>query len=126
LKRSHKSFWIAAGIALLALIAGMNVTYHYQKSIRLAKELTLRENLIRTRDVITRYCREQGRYPLNLDTLVEHQYLRDLPIDPITQRNDTWVLIHATVGTACDGPGIQDIESGATGTALDGTRYANW
>jgi general secretion pathway protein G len=55
-------------------------------------------------------------YPQHLSTLVP-QYLRRIPVDPITRSAATWIEVHD------DGDGVVDVRSGAAGNASDGTPY---
>jgi general secretion pathway protein G len=99
---------------------------------RRANEAVLKTNLHTLRDVIDQYHGDKGKYPQSLDTLVEAGYLHKVPIDPITKRNDTWVLHQEERSEESgapqegeDGPGIDDVHSGAPGTMLDGRSYAD-
>jgi general secretion pathway protein G len=60
--------------------------------------------------------------------LVDDNYLRDLPYDPITESRDTWIPVMAEMDDQdiSTEPGIADIQSGADGYALDGSSYADW
>lgn len=56
-------------------------------------------------------------------------YLREIPIDPMTGRRDTWVLrsSYDEPDTASwGGENIFDVRSGSRGTALNGERYSDW
>jgi general secretion pathway protein G len=99
---------------------------------RRTSEATLKFNLHTFRDVIDQYHGDKGKYPQSLDTLVEAGYLRKMPIDPVTKRNDTWVLVREERSEESgapqegeDGPGVEDVKSGAPGTTLDGRPYAD-
>lgn len=102
---------------------------------RRANEAVLKTNLRATRDVIDQYHGDRGTYPPSLEELVTKGYLRKLPVDPITRRNDTWVLVLEEIDPDAqpaeteqgeEGPGIIDIRSGSPLTSLDGTPYADW
>lgn len=56
---------------------------------------------------------------------VEANYIQRVPSDPSTRRNDTWIESREA-GTGRKSVGIVDVHSGATGTASDGTKYAEW
>jgi general secretion pathway protein G len=94
----------------------------YVRHIDRARETVLKQNLMTVRDAIGKFKTDQGRWPLTLQELVTSRYLRAIPVDPITDRADTWVASSATDGSA----GIEDLHSGAQGTATDGSRYAVW
>jgi len=104
---------------------------------RRANEAVLKTNLRTLRDVIDQHYGDKGRYPESLQALVEAGYLRKIPIDPITKRNDTWEVIYEEVDpdkpppeTSAGGeepkPGVVDVHSGSDALALDGTPYKEW
>lgn len=102
---------------------------------RRASEAVLKTDLRTLRDVIDQYYGDKGRYPPSLDALVEAGYLRHIPNDPITKKNDTWVVVREEVDPDKppsdnpdddSAPGITDIHSGSPLTALDGTPYSEW
>lgn len=100
-------------IALLLTIAAPR----YLQSVDRAREATLRENLYVMRDAIDKYRADRGAYPNALKDLVEHRYLRAIPVDPMTDRADTWTVVRPKDGE----PGVIDVRSAATGAAVDGT-----
>jgi len=109
-------------MAVIALLASV-VTPRYFKHVERAKESTLRQNLFATRDAIDKYFSDTGKYPETLQALVDAHYLRALPEDPISGRNDAWLIVapaNADLGA------VYDLHSAAQDTSSDGSRYANW
>jgi len=120
-------------LATIAMPALKNVPVH-------AKEAVLKTNLHTMRDVIDQYYGDKGKYPTSLDELVEKGYLKKVPVDPMTRKSDTWVVVYEDdaqetdigrelhVETDPDGsePGITDIHSGSPLKALDGSLYSEW
>ena len=113
------------------------------------KEAELRRDLREMRDAIDRYkdysdlnflrakFGSEG-YPPDLETLVKGvevgaagtkvRFLRRIPIDPMTGRAD-WNFQSVQDdpdSTSWGGTDIFDVHSKSQGTALDGTRYAEW
>jgi len=110
---------VMAIIAILLSIAAPR----YFNSIDKANESVLRQDLGILRDAIDQFYSDTGNYPLNLEELVEKRYLRNIPVDPLTESNETWIQI--------DSPnegeeGIYDIHTGYSGIAKDGTYYQEW
>ncbi|HJZ11883.1 MAG TPA: type II secretion system protein, partial [Acidobacteriota bacterium] len=113
---------VLAIIGLLVSIALPRIRDAQQR----AKEAVLRENLFRIRETIDQYKGDKGKYPSSLQQLVDDGYLRKMPYDPITGRSDSWLEVPEEMGESSDPtaqPGIWDVQSGASGTALDGTPY---
>ena len=114
-------------LSLIALLAGMAVVQH-RNSIKRSEESVLKTNLFRMRDAIDQYFADKGKYPSSLDTLVSDGYMRSVPEDPITKSRDTWQTVPAEPDPNNPSlePGVYDVKSGAPGTALDGSTYADW
>lgn len=110
---------VLAAIALLLSVAAPRYVQHLDN----ARDVTLKENLRQVRDAIDKFYADQGRYPQALEELVAKRYLRSLPVDPVTQRSDSWVLV-APSGKATGA--VFDVRSGAQGQARDGSAYASW
>ena len=55
-------------------------------------------------------------------------YLREIPVDPITNSKDTWQTVNAEpdATTSASQVGIYDVKSGSELQAMDGTNYADW
>ena len=114
------------------------------------KEAQLRHDLLMVREAIDRYKDASDHnqikveigsegYPPDLETLTKEiqlgsggdkkiRFLRAIPVDPMTGRPD-WGL--RAVGDDPDsqawgGKNVFDLYSKSTGTAMDGTKYADW
>jgi len=125
-------------ISILAAIAVPN----YQWSVIKAKEAVLRENLYNFRSTIDQYHADQGKYPDTLSDLVTKKYMRDIPRDPFTGTNDTWVEVAppadtstsgsstgstSQMGGGSSGPGnVYDVHSGSNLVGSTGTPYNEW
>jgi general secretion pathway protein G len=114
-------------ITLISILASMGIV-QYRNSVQSTKEAILRTDLFRMRDAIDQYYADKAKYPASLDALVSDGYMRKIPEDPITKSADTWQTIPAEPdpGNPSAEPGIYDVKSGATGTALDGSSYSDF
>ena len=109
-------------MAVVALLLSIAVP-RYFGSLERSKEAALRQNLAVVRDVLDKFYTDQGRYPENLDELVEKKYLRALPVDPLTESDKTWIQVPSQDQNI---KGISDIRSGAEGSAIDGVPFEQW
>lgn len=124
--KASRGFTLIELLVVLAVLALMvAVAYpRYAEHVDRAKEAALRHNLLGVRDAIDKFHADRARYPKDLPELVEQRYLRALPVDPITERNDSWRLVPASASAGS--AGIVDLHSGATGRARTGEPYASW
>jgi len=130
---------VLAILALLLTIAAPRYIQHVER----AREATLRSSLKVMREAIDKFQGDQGRFPGSLDELVQRSYLKSIPLDPITDRRDTWVVLTeaelpvplptpdargstATRPRAGSTTGVADVHSGAPGNGLDGTPFQEW
>lgn len=51
-----------------------------------------RQNIATMRDAIDKFFGDQGKYPDSLDELVARRYLRQVPLDPVSETSN-WVLV---------------------------------
>lgn len=121
---SQDAFTLIELLVVLAIIATLLTiaTPRYFGSLENSKEVALRKTLGVIREAIDQHLTDTGRNPNSLDELVTLRYLRTIPIDPITDRTDSWQIV--TMGA--NATGLADVRSGATGTGRDGTPYATW
>ena len=110
---------VMAIVALLLTIA----LPRYFDGLQRAKEASLRQDLSILRDNLDKYYSDKGVHAMALEDLVNARYLRSIPVDPISELPDTWILAFSTDPQV---PGIVDVHSGTEGNGMDGTPYANW
>jgi len=111
-------------VAIVALLVGVAVPT-YRNAQRKAREAVLRENLFIMRQTIDQYFADKGYYPNNLGVLVSEEYLRKMPLDPITLSDD-WLEEGAPSDASLnqnEAPGIWNVRSNAVGETLDGVSY---
>ena len=114
-------------IAMFILIILLSVAFPtYQRSVQHARETVLKENLWQMRRSIDQFTADKGRTPKSIDELVEGKYLREKPIDPITEK-DEWNEIQGEDPLSPDGEqGLKDVKSLAEGEDLDGKSYQEY
>ncbi len=133
-------------IAILLILTGAAIPI-VRVQIKREKEVELRRDLWEMRDAIDRYKDLADRnafqikvgsegYPPDLETLVKGvdsqgkkiRFLRRIPIDPMTGTTE-WGL-HSMQddpqSTSWGGQNVFDVFTKSSGTALDGTKYADW
>ena len=102
-------FESACTIALAGAVVWLFLSDRQGDSVGKMRELTLRQDLFTMRALINQFTVDEQRRPHSLEELLVRGYLKGIPTDPTTGRNDTWVL-------KCSGdpssPGIESIESG--------------
>ncbi|MGH8381914.1 type II secretion system protein [Pseudomonas sp.] len=123
--RRNQGFTLIELLVVMAIIATLMTIAmpRYFQSLETSREATLRQSLAVMREALDHYYGDTGRYPESLEQLVEHRYLRNAPLDPITERRDQWQVVAPPEGVAGS---VADIKSGATGRARDGSLYAEW
>lgn len=114
-------------MAIIVILIAVAIPF-YQKALIRARESVLHNNLFAMRQAIDEYSFDKQKAPQTLQDLVTDGYLRDVPRDPITQKNDTWKLVMEDAGKAVSSaePGIFDVRSGSDKTSLEGTAYSDW
>lgn len=108
-------------MVIVALLASI-VAPKFMDRVDTARETVLRQNLAGLRNSIDQFYRDKSRYPGSLTELVQEKYIRSIPVDPITERADSWVLI----APQNSGKGVFDVRSGSQLRAKDGSEYASW
>lgn len=134
--RQHRQFQRRRGFTLIELVVVMSLILVlisiavpvYNQSVLRAKESVLRQDLFTMRSVISQYTLDKQKAPQALDDIVTAGYLKKIPVDPMTGRNDSWQVEQEDVLLAVDQqePGITDVHSGANLTSSDGTTYSSW
>jgi general secretion pathway protein G len=133
-------------VAILAILAAGAAPIARFK-VKRDKERELRYDLWTMRDAIDHYKDAADRgafqtkvdsqnYPPDLETLVNGvdvqgkkvRFLRHIPVDPMTGKTE-WGLRSMQDDPTSDsfgGQSVFDVYSKSQGTALDGTKYADW
>jgi general secretion pathway protein G len=109
-------------LGIVALLLTLAVP-RFLPRIDSARETILADNLRNTRAVIDQYYSDTGRYPDSLDQLVDKKYLRNVPLDPVTESSATWIVVPPEDGTR---GGVYNIKSGAPGNDRSGKPYLDW
>ena len=110
-------------LAILALLLTIAVP-RYFTHIQHTKEATLKQDLVVMRDAIDKFHGDKGRYPDSLEELVTLRYIRNVPVDPITDSTTTWKVLPPPDSEAKGS--VYDVKSGADGAGLDGKLFADW
>ena len=110
---------VLAIVAVLLTIA----LPRYFGSIERSKEVTLKQTLAVTRDALDKFFADNGRYPESLAELAERRYLRAMPVDPLTESADSWVIVAPPADSTLKGA-VYNIKSGASGKTADGVDFA--
>ncbi len=111
-------------IGLLAAIAIPS----YVRSVQKAREAVLKEDLHTLRTAIDSYTVDKEKAPQSLDDLVQAGYLKAIPKDPMTNREDTWITSESDQMTDINETegGLDDVHSGSQNISSEGTSYNTW
>jgi len=149
---------MAAGMTLLELMVACSILLLLatialplaRVTVTRRREEMLRYDLRQMRDAIDRYKDAADKnliqvqagtegYPPDLETLVKGvqlggaadrhvRFLREIPVDPITQKKD-WGLRSVQDdpdATSWGGQDVFDVYTTSAATAMDGTKYSDW
>ena len=114
---------IAIIFILLGLAAG-----RYDMTIQRSREAVLKHDLQVLREAIDNYTLDKQAAPQSLEDLHQAGYLREVPVDPMTQATD-WDPVFDNVVMSPDQvtTGMVDVHSHSPLTSrFDGTAYNTW
>ncbi|MFL6229829.1 MAG: type II secretion system protein [Pyrinomonadaceae bacterium] len=109
-------------IIILAII----VMPQYQRTVVTARESVLKDDLFQMRKMLDQYAADKGQLPQSLNDLVAAGYLREMPVDPITEKADWNTTTGADPSSAEGGQGVTDVHSSASDVSSEGTPYNQW
>ena len=98
----------------------------YQNTIQHARETVLKDNLFQMRKLIDQYTADKGKMPESLQKLVDDKYIRDKPIDPITNESNWNEILEADPSNKDGGQGLKNIKSIAEGEDSAGISYQEY
>lgn len=110
---------VMAALGLLLAVAAPRYVEHVDRT----REVVLKRNLFSLREAIDKFYADRARYPADLKELVQQRYLRQVPVDPVTDRSDSWLLLPPPGASSS---AVGDVKSGAKGVSRDGENYASW
>ncbi len=99
----------------------------YDKTVVKARESVLKQDLQTMRQAIDNYTLDKQQAPQSLEDLVDAHYLREIPVDPVTQKRD-WVLHFGDTVMVPEqnGTGVDDVHSGSDAIGSNGEPYNTW
>lgn len=114
-------------IAMFIMIILLSIAVPtYQRSVRQAREVVLKENLFQIRRTIDQFRADKGKLPQSVEDLVTEKYLREAPIDPIIEKTE-WNEIQGEDTNSPDGEqGLIDVKSLAEGQDSQGVAFSEY
>ena len=100
----------------------------YRRHTKAAKEAVLKEDLFQLNHCLEQFRADKGKYPSSIGLLRDQGYIRDIPVDPMTQSKDTWVTeFEAPDPDSPDAEvGIFRVRSGSTDMGENQVPYNEW
>jgi general secretion pathway protein G len=114
-------------IAIMSILMGIAAGMYY-RSLQRSKEAVLRQDLFTLRQAIDQFTLDKQRAPTSLEELISADYLRSLPVDPMTNQRD-WQTVYEDVVLSADqsATGITNVHSASeTVSPFEGTPYSSW
>ncbi|MFL6211318.1 MAG: type II secretion system protein [Pyrinomonadaceae bacterium] len=111
----------------IIIVLAVIVLPQYMRTVQQAKESVLRDDLYQMRKMIDQYAADKGKLPQSVDDLVQAGYIREMPVDPMTDRAEWNPTMGADPNSSDNSQGMTDVHSLSTDTALDGSStYDQW
>jgi general secretion pathway protein G len=105
-------------VSIIGILASIAVP-NYQRSVIRAREAVLSDILYTFRKAIDEYYADKGKYPDALNDLVDKGYMRGMPTDPFTKKNDTWVTVAPPVVASEAVPGESAVPTTGVAPVVD-------
>ena len=122
---------VLIGVGVIALLF-LGMRRESVRGIQRSREAVLRTDLRTIRDAIDNYTLDKHQHPKSLQDLVDAGYLRIIPVDPMTGKND-WVpdfegpvLADPVVRPGLKAQGLYDVHSNSSRVATQGSQYSTW
>lgn len=119
------------GFTLIELLVVMSIigllltlaVPRYFHTLQRSRETILKHDLAVLRDGIDKYYGDLGKLPEGLPDLAAKNYIRAVPVDPITRSSESWIT---EASEDPDHPGVRDVHSGSAAKAADGSLFNTW
>jgi len=129
-RRGQRGFTLIELLVVVAIIGILTTAAlpTYRNATKKAREAVLKQQLYTMRDVIDQYFVDKGKYPDDLQALVTENYVRQIPVDPMTGTGDSWEIemSEADPQNPEADSGVYNVHSGSSDQALDGSIYSEW
>jgi general secretion pathway protein G len=113
-------------LTIIAILASIAMPM-YQSVVLRTREAVLKDSLYTLRSLIDAYTADKKAAPQTLQDLVAAGYLREIPEDPITESNTTWVTAFGDMRIPGQTiAGIVDVHSGSVEMSSEGVPYSEW
>ena len=126
-QRGFTLFELLAVMMILSILTAIAIPSYKRSQIK-ASESVLAEDLYQMRRSIDAFYTDQQRYPNYLEELREQKYLRDIPQDPFTRSNQSWICLAPLPSDNGQMPpgNCFDVKSSSDLVGLDGVPYRDW
>ncbi len=114
-------------ISIILILIGL-AAMKYDQVVQHSKEAVLKSDLRTLRDAIDHYTLDKQAAPQSVDDLKQAGYLREVPVDPMTQAKD-WVAQFDSVVLSPDqtSTGMVDVHSNSSKVSpFEHTPYNEW
>lgn len=78
-------------MSIIALLLTLALPRYFH-ALDTGRDAVQRQNIATIRDAIDKFSGDRGRYPDSLEELVTARYLRDVPVDPVSEQKN-WVVV---------------------------------
>ncbi|MDX6611581.1 MAG: ral secretion pathway protein [Blastocatellia bacterium] len=112
-------------ISIIIILAAVALP-QFQKTIVHTRETVLRDDLYQMRKMLDQFAADKGKLPQSLEELVAEKYLREIPVDPITQEAEWDVITGEDPGATDGGSGIVEVHSRSTDMGTNSKPYNEW
>lgn len=104
MRNGEKGFTLIELLVVMAIIATLMtlVSPRFFSQTERAKQVVQTHNLNALHAALDAFRRDRLAGPDRLDNLVTDGYLRELPLDPVSQRRDNWQIVTDEQGQIID------------------------